>query len=90
MKSNAMLDQLEEAAQKLGVRVSYEALVSSVGSGGLCRVKGQYRVIVDKRASTDERVATLATALSSLDWQGADLPDKARSLVQYFAVRKAS
>jgi hypothetical protein len=32
--------------------------------GGLCRVKGEYRIIIDKRASAEERVTTLATAIA--------------------------
>ena len=67
MKPDVMLSKLEDAATQLGVRVSYELLAASVGHGGLCRVKGEYRVIVDKRASTEERVTTLAGALARLD-----------------------
>ena len=59
-----MLAQLEDAAAQLGVRVSYEVLAASVGHGGLCRVKGEYRVIIDKRATPQERLTTLATALA--------------------------
>lgn len=66
MKPEALLELLETAADQLGIRVSYESLQSSVVTGGLCKVKGTYRVIIDKRATAEERVATLATALASL------------------------
>jgi hypothetical protein len=46
--------------------VSYESLSASVGLGGLCRVKGKYRVIIEKRASAQERATTLAEALGKL------------------------
>jgi hypothetical protein len=61
-----MLEELETVAARLAVKVSYEALAASVGSGGLCRVKGEYRVIIDKRAQTGERIAALAQALGRL------------------------
>lgn len=61
-----MLELLETAAEQLKVRVSYEPLQTSVVHGGLCRVKGEYRIIVDKRASAEERVTTLATALAQV------------------------
>jgi hypothetical protein len=66
MKPEVVLELLESAAEQLKVRVSYEPLQTSVVHGGLCRVKGEYRIIVDKRASAEERVTTLATALATL------------------------
>ena len=64
MKPDVMLELLEAAAEQLKVRVSYEPLQTSVVHGGLCRVKGEYRIIVDKRATAEERATTLATALA--------------------------
>lgn len=69
MTQQAMLEELEAVAARLAVRVSYEALAASVaklGGGGLCRVKGEYRVIIDKRAQVGERIAALAQALGRL------------------------
>jgi len=66
MKPEVVLELLESAAEQLKVRVSYEPLQTSVVHGGLCRVKGEYRIIVDKRASAEERVNTLAAALVKL------------------------
>ncbi len=67
MKAAAILQELEGVAEKLDIKVSYEALGVSVGLGGLCRVKGQYRVIIDKRASPQDRAVTLAQALVNFD-----------------------
>ena len=66
MKPEVVLELLETAAEQLKVRVSYESLQTSVVHGGLCRVKGEYRIIVDKRATAEERVTTLATALAQV------------------------
>jgi hypothetical protein len=80
MKPEVLLELLETCAEGLGVRVSYEQLGASVGHGGLCRVKGVYRVIIDRRATPGERVATLATALATIidDEQLAAQPPKVR------------
>jgi hypothetical protein len=64
MKPEVVLELLEAAAEQLKVRVSYEPLQTSVVHGGLCRVKGEYRIIVDKRASAEERVNTVAAGLA--------------------------
>lgn len=97
-----MLEALEDAATQLEVRVSYEGLSASVGHGGLCRVRGQYRVIIDKRATTEERVATLAQSLGRIlaARQAADpaagtaadlrLPAKVRELVAFYADGQAA
>jgi hypothetical protein len=85
MKPEAILELLEHAADQLGIRVSYEQLQSSVVTGGLCKVKGTYRVIIDKRATSEERVATLAGALASLPAARLDeltLPPKIRELLR--------
>ena len=83
MKSEVMLELLEAAATQLAVKVSYEPLAAAVGMGGLCRVKGQYRVIIDKRATASERVATLATALSTFDVGSLELPDPVRQVLKF-------
>jgi hypothetical protein len=75
MKPEVVLELLETAAEQLKVRVSYEPLQTSVVHGGLCRVKGEYRIIVDKRASAEERVTTLATALARVIKQAGDAAD---------------
>jgi hypothetical protein len=94
MKPDTMLTELEAAATGLSVKVSYEALLSSVGSsvarGGLCRVKGQLRVIIDKRANPRERVATLAQALSNLDTSALTLSRPVREVIEYYSLRRAS
>jgi len=66
MKPEVALELLETAAEQLKVRVSYEPLQTSVVHGGLCRVKGEYRIIVDRRATAEERVTTVATALAQV------------------------
>jgi hypothetical protein len=102
LTQEAMLQELESAAAKLSVKVSYEALAASVGSGGLCRVHGEYRVIIDKRTQTGERLAALAQALGRLpalsalgsappaDFAELELSQPVRDLLRHYAMRRAS
>jgi hypothetical protein len=83
MKSDVLLELLENTAEQLGVKLSYEPLAAAVGMGGLCRVKGQYRMIVDKRATTSERIALLAAALATFDTAALDLPAKVREAMHF-------
>ncbi len=82
MKPEVLLELLESTADQLGIKVSYEPLQTSVVHGGLCRVKGQYRIIVDKRATAEERVTTLATALATFDTSELELPQKVRDVLK--------
>jgi hypothetical protein len=88
MKPDVVLELLEGAAQQLGIKVSYEPLqtagIQSGLRGGLCRVKGTYRIIIDKRATDEERVATLATAIASFDTTELELPQKLRDLLRMY------
>jgi hypothetical protein len=83
MKPDVMLELLETAAEQLSVQVSYEPMLASVGFGGLCRVKGQYRVIIDKRATVQDRITTLASALASFDTADLELPEKVREVLRF-------
>jgi hypothetical protein len=82
MKMEPILEDLEAAAAKLGVKVSYEVLMDTVAGGGLCKVKGAYRVIIEKRGTAGEKAVTLAKALAALDVEGIFLTPAARELVE--------
>ena len=88
MKPDVQLEFLEAAADQLGIKVSYEPLqtsgLASFGHGGLCRVKGAYRIIVDKRATTEERMVTLATAIATFDTTELELLPKLRELLRTY------
>lgn len=86
-----MLEHLQAAAEQLGVKVSYESMqiaVTGAMRGGLCRVRSAggmvWRCIVDKRASDEERVATLASALGRFDTAALDIHDKVRDMIAQY------
>ena len=81
MKIDEMLRVLEETAAKKNIKVSYEAIGGELGAGGLCKVKGEYRVIIDKRATTGERVALVAGALSQFPLEDVYLTPEVRDLI---------
>jgi hypothetical protein len=93
MKPAVMLELLEAAAAQLEIKVTYEPLQTAVGGamrGGLCKVKSAqgsgmtWRVIVDKRATDEERVATLAGALAKFDTTELELSPKVRELLALY------
>lgn len=82
MKAPEMLHELESVAQKKSITVTYEALTGDSGAGGLCRIKGQWRVLVDKRATDGDKAQVLAQALARFDLEDVFMADQARALVQ--------
>ena len=84
MKMDPILEELEAVAAKLGVKVSYESLAETVGGGGLCKVKGTFRVIIEKRGTVGEKLATLARALAALDTSAVFLSPSAREIVERY------
>lgn len=82
MKPDVLLELLENAADQLGIRVSYEPIQTTVVHGGLCKVKGEFRIIVDKRATAEERVVTLATAIAKFDTTELELSEKVREVLR--------
>jgi hypothetical protein len=45
-------------------------------------VKGTYRIIIDKRATTEECITTLATAIAGFDTSELELSQKVRDLLR--------
>jgi len=82
MKPEVLLELLEGTADQLGIKVTYEPLQSTVVHGGLCKVKGEYRIIIDRRATTEERVGTLAGALGRFDTAELEVPPQVRELLR--------
>jgi hypothetical protein len=69
LDDNAFLKELEELAQSLGMEVRYENLKKEgvFSAGGLCRLKGQYLLIINTRAPVKDKIEALAVAVSRFD-----------------------
>jgi hypothetical protein len=65
MKKEFLLSQLEELADKLGIAIRYEnvTMEDSSGSGGLCRLKGEYVLIIHSQATAEEKIRIILEAL---------------------------
>lgn len=84
MKAEQLTEILETAAQQLGVKVRYENLAAAgpTGGGGLCKVKGEWWVIIDKKTAPSERASILCDALATMDTESLSLPPKVRELLE--------
>ena len=71
MDENTIIEQLEELVKSFGIQIRSEAikqdedLVKVVG--GLCLLRGEYVLIINSKATTMDRIWTLATALKHFD-----------------------
>ena len=69
MQARKVLEHLEDLAEKLGVEIVYEKLIEEEASakGGLCKVKGAYKILIDRSEPMEGRIEILARALCSFD-----------------------
>ena len=82
MKPEQITETLEQAAAQLGIRVRYETMTGdTAGGGGLCKVKGEWCVIVDRKTPSAERAALLIEALAGFDTDGVFLPPQLRDAI---------
>lgn len=83
MKPEQIVEALENAARTLDVQVRYEPLgPSGVTTGGLCKVRGEWWLILEKKTTAAQRVGLLADALAAFDTERLDLPPKARDALR--------
>ena len=75
------LKELEDVAGKKQIRISYELIGGELGAGGLCKVKGEHRVIVDRRATDGEKVTVIATALARFPLEDVFMSEDTRALI---------
>ena len=70
-KEDIIVDQLEELAERLGVKIRCEPIKQEEDAvkvvGGLCLLKGEYVLIIDSKAANGDKIRTLAKAVSHFD-----------------------
>lgn len=76
MKPDQIVQALESAAAQLNITVRYDTLAPGgvLNGGGLCRLRGQWTVIVDKKAAPADKASVLIEALAAFDIEPLDLP----------------
>ena len=82
MNAETALGELEALAEKLQVQVNYDHFTTEGNvSGGLCKLRGQWRVIIERKTSVTEKVSTLARCLSGFDLEDTYLSPALRDLL---------
>jgi hypothetical protein len=88
MKAEQITELLEQAAAHLGIRVRYETMTGdTAGGGGLCKLKGQWCVIIDRKTPASDRAAMLVEALAGFNTDDVFLPPQIREAL---AARRAA
>ncbi len=82
---NRVLDELIEAAERVGVKVRREKLLREVGyraRGGMCRLRENNMVILDRDQPPHEQLEIVAEALKGRDLESLYLSPEARRILQ--------
>lgn len=86
MELTRLLDELTEAARRVGIAVRIERFEPSLSDrrgspGGMCTVHGQRVILVDAGAPLPDRIATVASSLATIDLEGIFLPPIVRATI---------
>jgi hypothetical protein len=82
MKRERMLEELEQVAGALKIKVVYERLTPEASPGGLCKVGGEYRVLIDRHVPLLERLSVLLSAVSRFPTEEIFLSPELRDAVE--------
>jgi hypothetical protein len=81
----SMVDELAEAAERIGLKVRRERLLREIGyraRGGACRLREKDLVIIDSAQPPAEQLEVLLEALRTRDLESLYLSPAARRLLQ--------
>jgi hypothetical protein len=69
LDDNTLLRQLEELAESLEIEVRYESFKGegAFSAGGLCKLKGEYLLIINSKAGVREKAEAIGGALKGFD-----------------------
>jgi hypothetical protein len=86
MDEDAIIDCLEELAERFGIQIRYEVIRQDEDSspvvGGLCVFKGEYVLIINSRSTAKEKIKTLAMAVRHFDLDQIYIPPALRELLE--------
>lgn len=90
MKDEMILPLLEEAAEKLSIKIHYDDLRKGEINtpGGACVLKGEKRIIIHKKLHTREKVDILMELLSEMDFESIHLPTEIREKLDKIKARQ--
>ena len=84
MNEEVLLNQLEELAEKIGILVRDENIniEESSSNGGLCRVEGEYILILNSKATIKEKIQVIIKALQQFDLKDIYIKPVIRALLE--------
>ena len=89
-RTEIVLDELIEAAARVGLKVRRERLLREVGyraRGGVCRLRDDDLVIIDRDQAPHEQLEIVAEALKGRDLEAVYLSPAARRILQLEQVK---
>jgi len=86
-QNEEILAQIEEVARSLEITVRYEKIQkeSAFFPGGYCKVKGRDLIIINSKASLDDKVEIIARALALFDLSQIYVLPAVRELIDSFS-----
>lgn len=84
-RDDGLCEELKEVARRLGLQVREETLLREVGyhvRSGLCRVRGEEVIIIDRNLPPSERLQVLLDALGDRDVETQYLTPALRQLLE--------
>jgi hypothetical protein len=82
MRHSKVLMELEALAEKLGIQVIQERLPKS--RSGLCRLRDQYMLFIERSLEEEEKVQVMAGALSRLPLDNTQMLPGIRQLLEEY------
>lgn len=86
MNEHIILNQLEELAEKLGIRIRYDKVRKDepLNGGGLCWLKGEYIVIINMEATVKKKIQILSGAVRHFDLENVYMKPALRRFLDGF------
>jgi len=85
MDDYTTLSQLEGLADKLGIPIRYEKIEDELtGTGGLCRVEGNFILIIHSKADVKEKIQIMIEALRRFDLNNIYVRPALRALLEEY------
>jgi len=86
INEEVLLNQLEDLAEKLGILVRDENIniEESLSTGGLCRIEGEYVLILNSKATVKEKNQVMIKALQQFDLSDIYIKPVIRELLEEY------
>lgn len=84
MRKEELLSILEDTAEKLSIRLSYENLHRGEinTTGGICQLRGEHRMIIHKGLTVREKIDIITDLLSQVDTDGVHIAPGVREKIE--------